>query len=514
REAAAQYARALRHADHLPPAERARLLEAQAYEYYLTDQISESLAARRAALDLWRAAGDRTREGDTLRWLSRLNWFLGENAEAERAGRAALDVLQPLPPGRELAMAFSNWSQLRMLSHDLPEAVAWGERAIALAGELGDTATLAHALNNVGTATLNSDYEKGRALLERSLSLSLEAGLEEHAARAYTNLGSEHVVLHRFPQADQYLEQGIGYCAEHDLDSWRLYMLGWLAVSGLHRGRWTEAEEAATAVLQHPRVSSVSRMQALVVLGRIAARRGEFDRTAYLDEALALASGTGELQRLAPACAAHAELAWLSGERNRAERETRTALELALARRDPWRAGELLSWLARADERVEAPEWIARPYALELAGDRAGAAAEWKGRGCDYEAARALAGGDDAEGLRAALEEFERLGARPAAQHVLRRLRELGVRGVPRGPRPSTRANPGGLTRREAEIARLIASGLRNGEIAKRLFLAPKTVDHHVSSVLAKLGVRTRMEAAREAERLGLLQTGGAHPPK
>ncbi|HEX2188852.1 MAG TPA: response regulator transcription factor, partial [Longimicrobiaceae bacterium] len=117
------------------------------------------------------------------------------------------------------------------------------------------------------------------------------------------------------------------------------------------------------------------------------------------------------------------------------------------------------------------------------------------------------------EGLRRALAEFERLGARAAAQRTLRRLRELGVRGIPRGPRPSTRASPAGLTRRETEIVRLLAEGLRNAEIARRLHLSPKTVDHHVSGALAKLGVGTRVEAARAAERLGLLEPGEPRPP-
>ena len=509
REAAAQYARALRCADGLPPAERAGLLEALAYEHYLTDGIAESLAARREALELWRSAGDRLREGDTLRWLSRLQWFLGRNAEADQAGRAALDVLEGLPPGGELAMAYSNWAQLRMLRHDLAGAVAWGERAIALAEELGDTATLAHALNNVGTATCYSDLPRGTALLERSLALALEHGLEEHVARAYTNLGSAHVALHRFTSGDRYLAEGIAYSVAHDLDSWRLYMLGWVAVSDLHQARWDAADQAARTVLGHPRVSSVSRVQALVVRGRIAARRGDRGDTGLLDEALRIAAQMGELQRLAPACAALAELAWLCGEPLRGESEARAVLEVAMSHRDPWRAGELLFWTGRAGVPVPAaPEWIARPYALQFAGAWAEAAAEWRTLGCPYEAAAALAETGQPDDLRAALAEFERLGAVPAAQRTLRRLRAAGVRGIPRGPRPSTRTHPAGLTRREAQVAGLVAQGLRDAEIARRLFLSPRTVGHHVSQVLAKLGVRTRGEAAHA------LQTGESEAPR
>lgn len=82
---------------------------------------------------------------------------------------------------------------------------------------------------------------------------------------------------------------------------------------------------------------------------------------------------------------------------------------------------------------------------------------------------------------------------------MARRLRERGVRDLARRPRASTRADPAGVTAREVEVLRLIAEGLRNADIAERLFVSPKTVDHHVSAVLAKLDARTRAEAAARA---------------
>jgi DNA-binding CsgD family transcriptional regulator len=267
-------------------------------------------------------------------------------------------------------------------------------------------------------------------------------------------------------------------------------------------------------VRDHPSVSPISAIQALVVLGRIAARSGQGDVAVSLDAALELATPTRELQRLGPVRAARAEAAWLAGDPDRAGEEALAVLDLAIGRRHPWFAGELLLWIARAGEPVDLPGWIARPFALQIKGGWVEAAAEWERLQCPYEAAQALAETGEPEHLRAALAEFERLGAKPAAQHAARRLREVGVRGIPRGPRPSTRANPAGLTRREVEIAQLLARGLRNNEIAKRLFLSPKTVGHHVSGVLAKLGVRTRGEAVHAAERLGILQSGESGPPK
>jgi DNA-binding NarL/FixJ family response regulator len=139
-----------------------------------------------------------------------------------------------------------------------------------------------------------------------------------------------------------------------------------------------------------------------------------------------------------------------------------------------------------------------------MTGDWEAAAQRWRAVGCPYEAAIALADGDRETSLRAALDELGRLGARPAAAVVGRRLRELGVRGVARGPRPATRANPANLTARELEVLALVAEGLRNADIAQRLFISAKTVEHHVSAILSKLGARTRSEAARAAARLGI----------
>jgi DNA-binding CsgD family transcriptional regulator len=189
-------------------------------------------------------------------------------------------------------------------------------------------------------------------------------------------------------------------------------------------------------------------------------------------------------------------------------------LDLAIHRRHAWFTGELSYWLWRAGAPVDPPPWAARPFALQIAGRAGDAAAEWLRLGCPYEAARALAESHDQAALRRALDEFKRLGAGPAARALARRLREQGARGIPRGPRPSTHANPANLTRRELEILRLIAEGLRNAEIAERLSLSPKTVDHHVSAVLAKLGVHSRTEAALQAAKLAIFgQSGELQPP-
>jgi DNA-binding CsgD family transcriptional regulator len=501
REAASQYARALRHAGWLGYSRRVELLERRSYECYLTGAIAEATEARRAAMELHRAAGDRLREGGAHRWLSRLAWCSGENAVAEEEARVAIELLEALGPGRELAMAYSNQAQLRMLTSDDGAAIAWGERAIALAEGLGEPEILAHALNNAGTAELRRGGSAAK--LERSLALALEHGFEEHVARAYANLGSTQLGLRDYAAADRSLDAGIAYCRERDLDAWRLHMGGERALSQLARGRWDDAAESACEVLAHPGVAMPSRIYPLVVLGRLRARRGEANVWPPLDEALELARRTGELRRLHPVASARAEARWLGGEDGAIGAETVAALRLAVEQDDPWAAGELLVWRRRAGMADEvALDAVAEPFMLELAGAAAVAAERWAQTGCPYDAALALAHADQEAAQREALGWLQRLGAPPAALRVARMLRERSARDVSRGPRAATRADRNGLTAREQEVLGLVAEGLRNADIAARLFVSEKTVAHHVSAILRKLDVRSRGEAAVAAERL------------
>jgi DNA-binding CsgD family transcriptional regulator len=513
REAAAQYERALRFAGQLDPGERAQLLEDYAGECALIDRLDEAIAARKGAVAIWHAAGVDLREGANLSELGQLLVSAGQNADAEEASRAALQKLEALPESAQLARAFVVRAGLRMLNRDNAEAVAAGWRAIELGERLDSTQTIVSAYNIVGSAMLVSGDDQGREHLEHSLALARQAGLDDAVAVALGNLGSACGEVYQFALADRYLAEGIAYCLERNFDYSRLYMSSWLALSHMYQGRWGAAADVASAVLHRPGVAAISRMMALIALGRVRARRGDPEVWPALDEALELAQHTGTLQRLGPARAARAEAAWLAGDRHTAAAEARAVYDLAARHRHAWFAGELAFWLWRAGEPVRTPDWIAAPFRLRIGGDWRAAADAWSDRGCPYERARALFAGDETA-QRQALIIFAQLGAAPASAIAARRLRQHGARGIPRGPRSSTRANPAGLTRRELEVLRLVAEGLHNPEIAARLFLSPKTVEHHVSAILAKLGVASRLDAARAAERLGIRsQDEGAPPP-
>jgi DNA-binding CsgD family transcriptional regulator/tetratricopeptide (TPR) repeat protein len=507
REAAAQFARALRFGEGLASEQRAELLERRSYECYLIDAMQEAIDARRAALSEHRDRGDRLREGDAHRWLSRLHWFAGDNATAEVHAKAAIELLEALPSGPELAMAYSNMAQLRALASNVAEARRWGLRAIELAERLDETEILVHALNNVGTAELGAGHAEGAGKLQRSLTLAVGAGLEEHVARAHTNLACCAIEARDYKSARSQLQAGIAYCREHDLDSWLLYMTGWQARLELEQGRWDDAAESAMTVLTRPDVAAPTRITPLTVLGRLRARHGDPDPWKPLDEASTLASATGELQRLLPVALARAEARWLAGQIHLIGFETSVVLDLAAAQEHPWGVGELLVWRRRAG-LGELPDAVvaAEPFARMLVGEPEQAARLWAELGCPYESALALVDSEDDVSVRRGLEELQRLGARRTAAIVVRSLRRRGVRDLRQGPRVATRENPSGLTARELDVLRLVATGMRNSQIAERLVVSPKTVDHHVSAILAKLGVKTRTEAAARANRLGIIE--------
>jgi DNA-binding CsgD family transcriptional regulator len=506
REAIALYELALRFADSLLPAKHAQILEAYANELRFLNRHDERLVVLKKAIDLRHALGDRLREGVDLEILAEVSSMLGQETESEQTSRAAIAVLEGLPPSAELAQAYQQQCWIRMMHRDCAEAVEWGEKGIALAERFGDSETLARIYNYAGCAMLLMDYERGRAFMEKSLEIANRDNLPYALAGTLNNLVWMLVELYQFQDAERYLTEGIAYATEHDDEYHLLGVLTWQALMFFYQGRWTEAIETASNVLQRQYLDIETQTCALLALARPNVRRGDPSALATLDEALDLSIQAGALPRLGPARAARAETAWLAGDNNRAIEETRAAYDIAINKKHPWIAGELAFWRWRAGDDFSHPVWIAKPFALQIAGDWRGAAEEWEGRGCPYEQALALMDGDEAAQL-AALEIFERLGARPAVEKLKQQMRSQGIRSIPRGPRLSTRENPFGLTARELEVLASLVEGLSNHAIANKLSLSTRTVEHHITSILQKMDLQSRGEAVALALKENLVRS-------
>lgn len=507
REAADHYACALRFADGLAAEDRIALLEPFAEECDLSDtRTAEALAALDEALAIHRGRGDVLKEGETQVSRGRLLVLCGDGAQAETALLDAVEKLEQVQPGRELARAHASLSIRYMRASDGEPAIEFGRKAIKLGERVGGAKAVVMALNSIGCVEVSRGL--GADKLRQSLELAERSGLWAEVGRAYHNLCDSLARRGEWDRHDGYCEEGIDYCQRRGLEFWLGSLESGAAASALARGRWDEAAEAATRVLARPSPANRTghRIDSLLTLAAVRSRRGDPECWLPLDDALQIAETIGELQFLAPVACARAEAAWLEGRGDAIARTTDRAFALALDRREPELLGRLVLWRWRAGLLSAAPAAADELYRRQIAGDWKAAHELWLGRGCVYDAALCLAEADGEEPLRRAFEQLTALGARPAAAIVARRLRERGAAGIPRGPRPRTQANPAGLTARELEVLPLLIEGLRNSEIAQRLVVSPKTVDHHVSAILSKLDIRNRAEASAAAARLGIHQ--------
>ncbi|MGA8719335.1 MAG: AAA family ATPase [Solirubrobacteraceae bacterium] len=503
REGAALYGRALAYGDALPLKARAQLRERRAAECYLVADFEGAEPEQRQALDCYRQLGDELRQAAALSWLSNLVWETSSVSDALPMAIHAVHQLERLGAKKELVIAYTQVAQLKLAAEAPGEARDWALRAFRMAEAIDRPRQLVAALITLGWVEFFTGQDSGLAKLEDAIKAGTATGFDHDVAAAHVVVARTAARLRRYQLAERHVQAGLEYCDGRDIDLWRYYLLAWQSKLELWHGSWDEAARLAEICLGKP--CPFSRVHALVALGLVRARRGDPQAWAPLDEALTSALPRREFQWIGPVAVARAEVAWLEGRPEAIAAEIEPARGFPMRRDDPyaaavaywsWRGGLSPGLIATGDER--------HPELLEIAGDWAGASERWQELDCPYEAAMARLGSDDPELLGRSLNELQALGARPAAAIVSRRLRERGVRSIPRGPRTRTRQNPAGLTARELEVLDLLCDGLRNAEIAQRLVVSQKTVDHHVSAILRKLGAHTRGEASARAAELGL----------
>jgi len=503
REAVRQFQRALRHAQRLPrpglpEAGLADLYWSLGYELYMTGSTAEAAEAVVSAREIWERLESPVRVGDAWRCLSRLLWFEGHNADAHAAGRRALDVLEGMggAPTPQLAYAYGNMTQLQMLSSDGASTREWGAKALETIEGLGDAPARielrSHALTSLGTMeVVDGDAPRGIAMLEEGLDMARRSDLHEHAARAYLNLTSSALNQRRLDDARRHVTEGVEYCTERDLDFWTHGLLQLAADLCLLQGDLDGTEVRARALLDQPSVPRTHQLEPMVLLAHVRGRRGE-DTHALVERAVALSEEWGEMQVMAPVTALRCELAWLAGRDEEAAALALGAVEIVETADCRWNRGGVLRWLDPAGLAAAHRE-VAPPFAAELAGDWREAAAMWAELGCPFDQGLALARGGDPDALVQAIGIFDGMKAYAASERCRVDLRSQG-RSVPRAPRQATRDHPKGLTGREAEISDLLAEGLTDAAIAERLCISRRTVEHHVSSILAKIGAGSRRD--------------------
>jgi DNA-binding CsgD family transcriptional regulator/tetratricopeptide (TPR) repeat protein len=506
-QAAGHLESAVRYAGRLDVSEQITLWRQLGLERMTVGQLDAAVAAFESAGALCRSSGDRLREAELLARIASVYVGVGRQRETEPLINRSLELLEPLGPTPELAYAYTMRAGHHMLAREFAPAEVWGQKAIELSEELGRQDQLGHVLIQTGVNRLMNGEEAGRDRILQGIELARENGMDSLVALGWSQLGSGAGEVRRYDLAIPALETGLTYTIDHELTGAESYIRSWLARCYFEQGRWDEAGARCDELLHHPRCTGIARMVAVTVLGKLRARRGDPGVGELLDEGLSLARDNGHLQRLWPAAVARAEAAWPAGRLEEEVGVLEEAYELAASVEYPWAIGELACWLVRAGRAPVETGPAAPPYRLALEGEAAAAAAWWEAIGCSFDAALAMVDSGDEVLVRSALDIFDDLGSRPGVRVAANRLRELGAR-VPRGPNAATRGNPAGLTDRELEVVALLAEGLRNADIAEELVISTKTVDHHVSSVLAKLGVGSRHAAAVEARRLGLVEQG------
>ncbi|WP_191907987.1 ATP-binding protein [Nocardioides cynanchi] len=503
RESAAQYERALR----FPPDDQhelAELYDEYADQLALVDSWPRAAEARERAIELWRELGDDRREGYAYRRLGSVYWRLCQGARSNHAIARSLELLEPLGPDPELARTLSTQAFQLWADGDVEAGRAMLARAVTMAEQVGDAAVSSDVLNNAAFAAflLRQDW---RPQMDRALQTALAAGAEAQAGRAYANAYTFFIAQYRFAEGERYWRDGVAYCDDRDIPTYGTCLRGHRAVALLDLGRWDEAAALARRVLA-TEASPVNLLTSQVTLSLVLARRGEPGALEVIDPGVTEADSLAEAEWIAATRLARAEIRWLAGDHDGAVADL-AVVRAAITPMDYLEDARLSVWEQRL-LGVSAPASPAPgPWATSLIGEHAAAATHWERLGCRYESAMSLLDSDCEDDLREAITRFESLGADAAARRTRQKMKELGHRAVPAGARATTREHPVGLTRREDEVLALLCEGLTNEEIAGRLVVSTRTVDHHVSAVLAKLGVGSRGAAAARARALSLVPT-------
>jgi ATP/maltotriose-dependent transcriptional regulator MalT len=510
-QAAGFFRVALEQGSALAPSGEAELLELLAAECYLIDRLDDAIAASERAMRLRERAADPAGVSTNHHALSVYHWYNAERGDAERHASEAVAVLDGAAEQRSgherarLGHGLAMQAFLAMHNHDLDQAGRAVAHATQLAADVDEPmlSVRLRLLSNI-CGVIQGDLAARDATL--SILGTADEQFDETYSSGYSCLTYLDVEQRRLREASEVLGVSLPMTVERDLPICRVWQLGSRGRLRFLQGDWAGALEDADAVLSAPS-APLARTWPHLVRGLVTLRQGGAAE-ADLDEAWQLASRYGEPIRQLPTAAALAEQAWLTGRADSRLGECRALLARSGQVGLEWARGELASWLRRLDpasDLATSAGGVAEPYRLQLAGNFEAAAEQWSALSLPYERALALVDTGDPEQVRAGVDQLDRLGADEVAAKVRQDLRQQGITGVPARRRETTRSNPAGLTAREVEVLGLLGQGMTNAELAQHLYISAKTVDHHVSAILAKLQVGSRREAVLRGRQLGVL---------
>jgi DNA-binding CsgD family transcriptional regulator/tetratricopeptide (TPR) repeat protein len=498
RQSAFHYANALEYASTLDETRHAEVLLAAAKEHCLVNafETASDLSRRRIALGSGSAE-----KAKAYAWLSYFESRQNDLAESRRDAEAALGVLTNEAPCEELALAYYVLSWVSRAIGDDEEAFRFGELAVGAAQGTQSLFVEVLASATLGASLLSLGDVDGLAMINEAARIGVEHSIQEPAAKALHYLGACILRGWRPLEARARFDAAIEYTSTHELDAWYVAAVATMAGISVATGRWDDADHELDQVLGQ-RTCTQTEVETLVIAATLRVRRGDPGAVESIEDVIARVIGSDDYDSLLTACALLMEAAWMGHvdvARARAMYESMGRLPHFHA--DTWGQTALGYWARRLDfERPQGEMWTA--VRLEWDGLVEEAAAKWRERGYVCEAVVTGATAEDAD-LTTAFSELQRLGAEGVSRGLRRELQRRGVRKIPRGDRPTTRAHPAGLTERQTEVLALIAAGYTNAAIAEELYISEKTAGHHVAAVLSKLNVSSRVQAAAVATSRG-----------
>ena len=496
---------ALEQGGPLDRAKEAELLELLAWEFYLTDRLADAITACQRAMQIRQELGESAAVSANHHSLAVYQWYNAHRDLSESHAAQAMTVLDEQTEDADqlvqLGHAFAMQAYLAVQASDLDGAKALIARAREIAEKSGNSDLLIRVrlIENYGVV-LNGD-DSGRDEILAILN-SGPKHIDELYSGGWSNITYFDVEQRRLDVAAELLDVSIPLMHEHDLPICRVWQMGSRARLQLMVGEWDDAAAEADRVLEGPS-APLARTWPHLIRALVELRKNG-TTGASLDDAWRLACRFGEPIRMLPVAAAIVELAWVTGESDDRIAECRQLLTGGPVTGLEWSRGELAVWLRRLGHGVDVVG-VAEPYRVLLGGAYEAAAEDFHCRSMPYDAALALVDSGEPALLARALDILDRLGADAVAGKVRRDLRAKGMPVVPARRRKATLANPAGLTTRQTEVLQLLDDGMTNAELAERLYLSVKTVDHHVSAILTKLDVTKRRDAVRKARELGLL---------